>query len=87
MTRLHNLFAIDPKWTEEQLIVRLSLARTAEAEALWSAYGWSPSVGTDLLQAFKEPFLEMLWDGVKVDRREGNLTALSMTTCLSCQNA
>ena len=45
------------------------------------------TVGPDLLQAFKEPFLEMLWDGAKVDRREGNLTALFMNICLESPNS
>ena len=81
-TRLYHLFAIDPDWVREHLIARLSPERSEESAALWSAYGWSPHVGPDLLQAFRDPFLEMLYDGRAVGRREGNLTGLFMSICL-----
>ena len=55
-TRLHYLFAIDPDWVGEHMIPRLDPGSSEEACDLWSAYGWSPTVGPDLLRAFKEPF-------------------------------
>ena len=85
--RLHYLFAIDPDWTGQHLIARLGPVNSAEARALWSAYGWSPSVGPDLLQAFKEPFLGMLCDGAALGRRERNLTSLFMAICLESPNS
>ena len=81
-TRLYHLFAIDPGWVREHLIARLDPTRSEESAALWSAYGWSPNVGPDLLRAFKQPFLEMLCAGRAVGRREGNLTGLFMSICL-----
>ena len=81
-TRLYYLFAIDPDWATEHLIARLSPGRSQEAVNLWSAYGWSPTVGPDLLRAFKEPFLEILRsEGLNV-RKLGNLRSLFMTVCL-----
>ena len=80
-TRLYHLFAIDPGWVREHLIARLDPGRSEESAALWSAYGWSPNVGPDLLRAFKQQFLEMLCDGPAVGRREGNLTGLFMSIC------
>ena len=81
-TRLHRLFAVDPDWSREHLISRLGPMSSEEAGPLWSAYGWSPSVGPDLLQAFKESFLEMLCDDLDLGRSRGKLTALFMTICL-----
>ena len=81
-TRLYYLFAIDPDWATEHLIARLSPGRSQEAVNLWSAYGWSPTVGPDLLRAFKKPFLEILRsEGLNV-RKLGNLRSLFMTVCL-----
>ena len=81
-TRLYDLFAIDPEWTREHLIARLSSAHSEEAATLWDAYGWSQHVGPDLLRAFKEPFLEMLCDSASLGRRKRNLAGLFMTSCL-----
>ncbi|MXY39709.1 MAG: hypothetical protein F4Y62_07920 [Rhodospirillaceae bacterium] len=80
--RLHYLFALDPDWATQHLIARLDPGRSQEAAKLWSAYGWSPSVGPDLLRAFKEPFLEMLRSEGPEHRRLGNLRSLFMTVCL-----
>ena len=57
-TRLYYLFAIDPGWATQHLIARLSPGQSQEAANLWSAYGWSPRLGPDLLGAFKEHFLK-----------------------------
>ena len=81
-TNLHPLFAIDPEWTREHLVARLSRARSEEANSLWDGYGSSPRVGPNLLKAFKEPFLEMLCNGLEASRRERNLTGLFMAICL-----
>ena len=81
-TRLHYLFAIDPGWTTEHMIARLSLGQSQEAANLWAAYGWSSSLGPDLLRAFKGAFLEFLrYDGAD-GRRLGNLRSLFMAICL-----
>ena len=81
-TRLHYLFSIDPDWTREYLIARLSPGRTEEATDLWSAYGWSPTVGPDLLLAFKEPFLEVLCPDPGDIQGRKNLIGLFITICL-----
>ena len=81
-TSLYHLFSVDADWTAEHLIARLSPGQSDEAVDLWSAYGWSPTIGPDLLQAFKEPFLEFLRDRRAEDRRIGNLRGLFMTVCL-----
>lgn len=81
-TRLHYLFAIDPGWATEHIIARLRPGQSQEAANLWSAYGWSPSLGPDLLRAFKEAFLEILRNEDLDDRKIGNLRGLFMTVCL-----
>ena len=81
-TRLHYLFAVDPDWATEHMIARLSPGRSQETASLWSAYGWSPSVGPDLLRAFKGPLLEILRNEGPEYRKLGNLRSLFMTVCL-----
>ena len=81
-TRLHYLFAVDPDWSREHIIARLNPGRSQEAASLWSAYGWSPSVGPDLLRAFKESFLAILRNEAPEHRKLGNLRSLFMTVCL-----
>ena len=81
-TRLYYLFAIDPDWTTEQLISRLNAGQSQEAADLWSAYGWSPSIGPNLLSAFKEPFLQILRNETLVGQKHGNLISLFMTVCM-----
>ncbi len=80
--RLHYLFAVDPGWTAEHMIARLSLGQSREAANLWSAYGWSSSLGPDLLRAFKKSFLEFLRHEGVDHRRLANLRSLFMTVCL-----
>ena len=80
--RLHYLFSIDPDWTKEHMIARLVPGQSLEAGKLWSAYGWSPSVGPDLLRAFKGAFLEFLRNGRPGGRKVGNLRSLFVTVCL-----
>ena len=81
-TRLYPLFSIDPKWTREHLLSRLSPADCDEARDLWSAYGWSPTVSPDLLLAFKGPFLDMLCSADGRDRRMRSLRGLFIAICL-----
>ncbi len=81
-TRLYHLFALDPKWAREHLIARLGPAHFDEARDLWCAYAWSPTVGPDLLVAFKEPFLDMLCRTDGGDRMTRSLTGLFVAICL-----
>ena len=81
-TRLYYLFSIDPDWATEHMIARLSPGQSQEAANLWSAYGWSPTVGPDLLRAFREPFLEILRSEELNVQKLDNLRSLFMTVCL-----
>ena len=85
-TRLHYLFSLDPDWVEEHLIRRLDPCRSEEAGDLWYAYGWSPTLGPDLLQAFKKSFLDVLCDSDRYGLEQGNLTDLFMAICLEAPN-
>ena len=80
--RLHYMYAIDPDWTGEHLITRLCPGQSQEAANLWSAYGWSPSLGPDLLRAFKCAFLEFLQSREQGGRKLGNLRSLFVAVCL-----
>ena len=82
MTQLHYLFMIDGDWVAKHLIARLSPARSEEASNLWSAYGWFPRLGPDLLRAFKAPFLEILQFRQPEEQKLGRLTSLFITVCL-----
>ena len=81
-TKLHYLFAIDPAWVGEQLIPRLNPRFSEEAADLWFAYGWSPTIGPDLLQAFKDSYLEVLCGREEGGRTRSNLIHLFVTICL-----
>ena len=85
-TRLHQLFSIDRDWVVKHLIPLFSPRGSEEANNLWAAYAWSPTVGPDLLSAFKESFLEILASDDGPAFREGNLIRLFMSICLESPN-
>ena len=85
-TRLYYLFAIDPEWVQERLIPLLDPETSLEAPDLWYAYGWSRTIGPNLLHVLKGYFLEVLRRGEVTPRAEHNLTLLFMTLCLEAPN-
>ena len=85
-TRLHQLFSIDRDWVVKHLIPLFNPRGSEEANNLWAAYAWSPTVGPDLLSAFKESFLEILASEEGPAFREGNLIRLFMSICLESPN-
>ena len=85
-TRLRYLFALDQEGVKRCLVPLLSPRDSAEAANLWYAYGWSRTIGPDLLQAIKEPFLEVLRHGQVGVRTERNLTTIFMAICLEAPN-
>ena len=80
--RLYHLFAIDRDWVRGEMIPLLDLMNSEEAANLWSGYAYSPNISPDLLQDFKEPFLEILKNIDQVGRRKMNLIGLFITICL-----
>ena len=85
-TRLYHLFAVDPEWVQERLIPLLDPETSREAPDLWYAYGWSRTIGPNLLDVLKGYFLEVLRRGEVTPRAERNLTLLFMTICLEAPN-
>ena len=80
--RLHYLHAIDPEWVEEKLVPRMSPRESEEATNLWYAFGWSRTIGPNLIQVLKALFLEALQNAeINAQARE-NLTIIFMTVCL-----
>ena len=86
-TRLNYLLAIDPDWTKTHLIPRLMPGSSDEANSLWSSFCWSPKVGPDLLDVFKESFLAMLHDGAEVGPTASGLPELFVSICLEMPGA
>ena len=84
--RLHQLFTIAPDWTGEHLIPLLSPPGSDEARGLWSGYAWTPTVGPNLLAAFKEPFLMVLASHETLGRQGHNLIHLFVAICLEAPN-
>ena len=80
--RLHYLHAIDPDWVVEKLVPYMSPGQSEEARNLWHAYSWSRTIGPNLLQALKEPFLKALQDAEINAHTDHNLTIIFMTVCL-----
>ena len=85
-TRLYYLFALDPDWVQERLIPLLNPKTSREAPDLWYAYGWSQTIGPNLLHLLKGSFLEVLRRVEVTPRAEHNLTLLFMTICLEAPN-
>jgi hypothetical protein len=56
--RLGTLFALDPAWTSQHLIVRFNPSDPHHAE-LWSAFLYSPSVSPDLFVALRPAYLAL----------------------------
>ena len=81
-TRLHYLYAVDQDWVSERLIPRFRPGESEEANNLWYAYGWSRTIGPDLLLALKQAFIDLFRAGNLNARTERNLTLLFMTICL-----
>ena len=81
-TRLHYLYAVDQEWVSERLIPRFHPGESKEASNLWYAYGWSRTIGPDLLFALKQAFIDLFRAGDLNARTEHNLTLLFMTICL-----
>ncbi len=59
-TELLFLYETDQKWTQDNLISRLSSVEKVESQELWLAYSSTQSIGPNLLAAIKYPFIEML---------------------------
>ena len=85
-TRLRYLFAVDPEWVGERLIPLFSPGQSQEAGNLWHAYGWSRTIGPDLLLALKDSFLAVFREGEINARTERNLTLLFLVICLEAPN-
>lgn len=81
-TRLHYLYAVDEDWVTERLIPHFRPGESEEASNLWHAYGWSRTIGPDLLVALKQAFIDLFRAGNLNARTERNLTVLFMTVCI-----
>ena len=83
VSRLNFLFAIDPRWTEKQLIRRLDpSASPSEALDLWAGFVWSPRLGPNLLQAIKGFYLAVLARDDPPSRTKRGLVDLLIAICL-----
>ena len=80
--RLHYLHAIDPEWVEEKLVPYMRPRESEEATSLWYAFGWSRTIGPNLLHVLKALFLEALKDADLNAQARENLTIIFMTVCL-----
>ena len=81
--RLNYLFAIDPTWTERQLVRRLDPAASpSEALDLWAGFAWSPRLGPNLLQAIKGVYLDVLARHDLPARTKRGLVDLLIAICL-----
>ena len=85
-TRLHYLFFVDPDWVRERLIPLFNPGQSEEASNLWYAYGWSQSIGPNLLHSLKEFFLRVFREGQVTARTEHYLTLLFVVICMEAPN-
>jgi len=84
--RLSYLFAIEPNWVSSNLICRMQSDNERESNDLWHAYGRSLRVGSNLLAAFKEQFLNKLLDKDMDAITQANLMRIFIAICLESPN-
>ena len=81
--QLNFLFAVDPGWTEKQLIRRLDPSTNpSEALDLWAGFAWSPRLGPNLLRAIKGLYLAVLDRSDIPSRTRRGLVDLLVAICL-----
>ncbi len=82
--RLNFLFAVDPKWTEMELVRRLDpSANPSEALDLWAGFAWSPSLWPNLLQHIKGSYLAVLVRDDLPSRTRRGLIGVLVAICLN----
>lgn len=73
-SRLPNLFALDPDWTQENLIPRMVWGHSDEVNGLWQGFMWAPRFSPKLMSVLKGPFL----DAVVHSEEIGGQTAINL---------
>lgn len=83
---LNNLYLIDPEWTKDHLIDPMTATDTPEAKDFWTAYGYSPRVSPNLLNAIKVPLFEILKRYDDEGKTDDNLVSMFTSVCLDLPN-
>ena len=84
-SRLSNLFALDPNWTEESLIPLLEWDSSDEVPGLWQGFMWAPRFSPSFLKSMKPHFLKAVQNSNDIGGRSGSnlrriFTFLSLET-------
>jgi hypothetical protein len=81
-SRLNVLFAIDPEWTQENLIPYFDWEKSTEAPSLWEGYLWTPTISPDLLHAIKKNLLKAVINKNQLGQHDSQICRLFAIVCL-----
>jgi hypothetical protein len=56
-SRLHYLHAVDPDWTEKNLLPFFNYEHSSDAIYMWQSYLWNPRISADLARLLKDSLL------------------------------
>lgn len=75
-SKLHYFHAIDPDWTEKELLPHFFYEESEQARYMWQSYLWSPRISADLARLLKNELLVSLDRYEEFERVQRNLIQL-----------
>jgi hypothetical protein len=81
-SRLHYFHAIDPGWTEENLIPLFDWEGSELAALIWQGYLWSPRISADLAIALKNHLVNAVKHVDQIEASAERLIQLFTVVCL-----
>lgn len=81
-SRLHYFHAIDPSWTEENLIPLFDWESSEHAAMIWQGYLWSPRITADLAIALKSHLANAVKHADQIEASAERLIQLFTVVCL-----
>lgn len=85
-SRLNYFHAVDPKWTEENLIPLFSWETSEYCALIWQGYLWSPRISPDLAVSLKTELLLGLENIEQIGDSGERLIKLFTIVCLQYQD-
>jgi hypothetical protein len=85
-SRLHYFYAVDPNWTEENLIPLFRWEDSEDVAFMWQGYLWSPRISIDLAVSIKEQMLNAVKNADQLADTSERLLELFTSICLEYPN-
>ncbi len=81
ISRLNYFYAVDPDWTEKNLIPLLDWQRSNSAALIWQGYLWNPRFSTNLVIAIKVYLLDSIENKDQLGQSKDRLFQLFVLIC------